>query len=362
MAGAHNDYSRFLEIHADDGPAWLCRHIAHAHLADWPKADADYARAVEKTHAVRPRTDCRWTHRNEIKAAGDTRRWQEIALDLKVLPNPGMPAWWAWRARALSEAASGLWKDADACFSRAIEGKRRRLGELARPRAGRRGAAHWTSAIADCSRAIELKGSDWASWYTRGIACSFQRPPQYDKAISDLSRAIELGADGWGVVGDRGYAYLQTWDLNHGLADYTVVIRRNPDAISYNNRGVAYIRMGEFDKAILDFNDAIRLDPKFALSFANRADSYRKKGDCPRAINDATEAIKIEARLSLAYLIRADAYADADIPEFEKAIDDYTRALDQTRNNTYNLSPPGCGLRRREGLRQGHRRLFGVGR
>ena len=38
------------------------------------------------------------------------------------------------------------------------------------------------------------------------------------------------------------------------------MIRLNPDALAYNNRGVAHDRQGEFDKAILDFDEAIHLN------------------------------------------------------------------------------------------------------
>ena len=66
-----------------------------------------------------------------------------------------------------------------------------------------------------------------------------------------------------GASGPSGaYASLQKQDLGPALSDYTEVIRLNPDAASYNNRGVAHDGQGEFDKAILDFNEAIRLNAR----------------------------------------------------------------------------------------------------
>ena len=41
-------------------------------------------------------------------------------------------------------------------------------------------------------------------------------------------------------------------------------------AIGYSNRGVAYRQKGDGDRAIADFNEAIRLDPTFAAPFYNR--------------------------------------------------------------------------------------------
>ena len=41
--------------------------------------------------------------------------------------------------------------------------------------------------------------------------------------------------------------------------------------MAYNNRGHNYYHLGQFERAIEDFNEAIRLDTEFALAYANRA-------------------------------------------------------------------------------------------
>ena len=53
-------------------------------------------------------------------------------------------------------------------------------------------------------------------------------------------------------------------------------IRKNPrDAVSYNNRGVAYFHKGDLDRAIADYGEAIRLDPKLAAAYNNRGNAYK---------------------------------------------------------------------------------------
>ena len=42
------------------------------------------------------------------------------------------------------------------------------------------------------------------------------------------------------------------------------------NAAAYNRRGIAYGKKGEFDKAIADFTEAIRLKPDFAVAYLNR--------------------------------------------------------------------------------------------
>ena len=60
-------------------------------------------------------------------------------------------------------------------------------------------------------------------------------------------------------------------DCEKAIADYTEAIRLDPkDAKAYYNRGVAYGEKGERDKAIADFTEAIRLNPKMAWAYIFR--------------------------------------------------------------------------------------------
>ncbi len=43
---------------------------------------------------------------------------------------------------------------------------------------------------------------------------------------------------------------------------------------------------GDYDRAIADFTEAIRLDPKLGSAFSNRGLAYEKKGGFDRAIAD----------------------------------------------------------------------------
>src|SRR6202034_1954941 len=65
-------------------------------------------------------------------------------------------------------------------------------------------------------------------------------------------------------------------------------------AVSLNNRGNAYSVTGEFDKAIQDYDEAIRLNPKDANVFNNRGTAYVSKGNFDRAIIDFDEAIRLK--------------------------------------------------------------------
>ena len=50
----------------------------------------------------------------------------------------------------------------------------------------------------------------------------------------------------------------------------------------------------DFDRAIADFTEAIRLDPNPDLAYQWRGDAYSDKGEYDKAIADYTESIRLD--------------------------------------------------------------------
>jgi len=67
-------------------------------------------------------------------------------------------------------------------------------------------------------------------------------------------------------------------------------------AIVYSNRGNQWDRMGQFEKAIADHNEAIRIDPTYGAGYMHRGNIYARHGDYDRAIADQSEAIRLGPR------------------------------------------------------------------
>jgi tetratricopeptide (TPR) repeat protein len=124
-----------------------------------------------------------------------------------------------------------------------------------------------------------------------------------DVAIAACTRAINSGEGRPSInYNFRGVAYYRKGDTDRAIADFTEAIRLDPkNATTHNKRGVAYHRKGDMDRAIADFTEAIRLDPKLAYAYNGRGDAYREKGDTDRAIADFNEAMRIDPKNVSAY-------------------------------------------------------------
>ena len=82
---------------------------------------------------------------------------------------------------------------------------------------------------------------------------------------------------------------------------------------------------GDTDRALADFDQAIKLDPKDALAYSNRGFAWRTKGDMARAAADYEQAIKLDAGNASAFYNRGNAYYEKR--DFDRAIADFDQAL-----------------------------------
>jgi tetratricopeptide (TPR) repeat protein len=165
----------------------------------------------------------------------------------------------------------------------------------------------------------------------------------WDGAITRLSNALSQAKQRTTVLDQsivyfyRGNAYKNKGDYDRALADYNQVLKLKPYAVNaYNNRGIAYSNKSDYNRAIADYNQAIKLQPDTAYVYYNRGIAYNKKGEYERAIADYNQAIKLQPDYTNAYNNRGNIYNNKG--EYERAIADYNQAikLQPDYTNAYN--------------------------
>jgi tetratricopeptide (TPR) repeat protein len=93
----------------------------------------------------------------------------------------------------------------------------------------------------------------------------------------------------------RGRVYQTKGELDRAIADYDEAIRLDPiSAKAYSSRGTAYQTKGDRDRAITDYSEAIRLNPNDSVSYHNRGLAKRAKGDSAGGEADIAKAKQLD--------------------------------------------------------------------
>ena len=120
-------------------------------------------------------------------------------------------------------------------------------------------------------------------------------------------------------------AGLATGDVDRAIADFDEAIRRNPqDDHAFNQRGLTWSFNGDNDRAIADYSEAIRLNPQLGSAFKNRAIAWSEKGENDRAIADFDEAIRLNPQEAVHFYLRAGEWSTKG--EKDRAIADLDEA------------------------------------
>ncbi len=156
-------------------------------------------------------------------------------------------------------------------------------------------------------------------------ASAYARAKDQVKAVEDLNQAIR--ADPAHATYYRGLIYFGDDNPDRAIAEFDDAIKSDPgNSAIYNSRGAAYNAKGDRDRAIADYSEAIRLEPRFFGALTNRSFVHRLKGDFDLAIADASKAIELKPDHTQAYIARALAYGrkgeiDGGIADCSKAIE-----------------------------------------
>jgi tetratricopeptide (TPR) repeat protein len=122
---------------------------------------------------------------------------------------------------------------------------------------------------------------------------------------------------------------LRTRNYDRALEEFEQAIKLDPrSSVALFGRAQVYLHTQKYDLAIKDADLAIELFPANAAAYLVRGVAYARKQDYGRAIESLDQAIKLDPVCSVGFLHRADAYGGKS--DYAPAVADFDRAIELT--------------------------------
>jgi len=96
-------------------------------------------------------------------------------------------------------------------------------------------------------------------------------------------------------------------------------------SLAYSNRAYAYQGKNDFDRALADASEAVKLDPASSRAYYRRGDIYKNRNQNDLALQDFNEAIKLDPQVPVYFVDRSNIYLATR--QFDLAIRDLDEAL-----------------------------------
>ena len=155
-----------------------------------------------------------------------------------------------------------------------------------------------------------------------------------EDAIAELDTAVESNATS-NIYALRGEAYMQMGDYQKALNDFDSAVEMDGlNAIAFYDRSLLNTRLENYDAALNDINNALAAQSMKPADILTMRDLYAKRGQLnlwlknwQGAVADYTNSLaRAEGRISAdVYAERAEAFTA--LGDFENAINDYTSAV-----------------------------------
>jgi len=197
-----------------------------------------------------------------------------------------------------------------------------------------------------------LAAQDWMDkpsnqsivYYYRGLSHALLMHP--DIAIADFSRSLEISPSNIVRIA-RANTYAVAQNTQKALDDFDQAIKFNPkDPRPFFNRGILFFNNQTINKAIEDFTKVINLAPKDSLAYVYRGLGYGTLQNHKKAFENFSNAIDLNPKCAEAYNHRGTSYTQQG--EFTKAIPDFSRAILLDPNDEDSLAKRGEAYKRLE--------------
>ncbi|MEI9814587.1 MAG: tetratricopeptide repeat protein [Acidobacteriota bacterium] len=117
---------------------------------------------------------------------------------------------------------------------------------------------------------------------------------QGGKAVADWNQAIQLDANDTAAYTARGTFYQASGDTAKALADLEQSLRLTPTVDGFFQRGQLYATLGQYDKALRDYDQAIAERRDAPYVYLARSAAKKALGDEEGSQRDAARAAELQ--------------------------------------------------------------------
>lgn len=177
----------------------------------------------------------------------------------------------------------------------------------------------------DATAAIERNPFIADAYEVRGVARQNLGNPQ--GAIADYNRALELLPENRGLLYNKALAQQDVKDFDGASDTYAQLLKAYPGyENAYLGRAKLRLELGDTIPAKADLDKALEINKNLAGAYVLRAGIYLDGGaDFQNALSNLDEAIKLLPREAGLYINRA--YARYKLDDFDGALADYEAAI-----------------------------------
>jgi tetratricopeptide (TPR) repeat protein len=156
------------------------------------------------------------------------------------------------------------------------------------------------TALAVCvSQFAQAQGNKEAAKLAREGA-EASKNQDWNKAIEAFRKATDLDrkfAPNLAIAyQQRGFASANEQNFDDAIRDFSDALKIKPDARIYEQRAAVEMKMHDYDKALADYSEAITLKPNEVRYYLYRSYIYETKEDVKNSMADTEKALKLDPK------------------------------------------------------------------
>lgn len=128
------------------------------------------------------------------------------------------------------------------------------------------------------------------------------------------------------VQSERADAYLKDGQFDPALSDWNELIQKDPTAERFKKRGDVFLEKEDFGPAIQDYSEAIKREVSNSEYHAARGEAYAKLQDWKNAIADLRGAVRLDPKNPDYQFLLAVSYRESG--DYASAIDVFTSVIE----------------------------------